>query len=199
MDNKDIDPLLWDVAKYVVDNNTPSLSVIQREFHIGYNRTRTLFEYMEMMDIIAVYRLKLIVKIRDHEQLSLRIDSLKYWNSNRQLLQEIAPEICVIKDGHLVKSEAKIDGYNCQLFLTPYNNELTGVLTVEPHFGPGIGEKCSIEPLISQNIKIEFQEFFTNEERYSLTRRFFFEYNEEVFDWYKKVLDKFMLLDETAK
>ena len=53
MDNKDIDPLLWDVAKYVVDNNTPSLSVIQREFHIGYNRTRTLFEYMEMMDIMT--------------------------------------------------------------------------------------------------------------------------------------------------
>ena len=126
-----------------------------------------------------------------------RLEALSYWNDNRQSLEKLAPCISILQDHQFAKSEAIIDGYNCELHMLLSNNELLGILCVLPHYGPGMGG--GIESLISQYIKSEFKNFFTHEETYALVKRFKVDSYEEAFDWYKNVLDNFMQLDEATK
>lgn len=126
-----------------------------------------------------------------------RLEALSYWNDNRQSLEKLAPCISILQDHQFAKSEAIIDGYNCELHMLLSNNELLGILCVLPHYGPGMGG--GIESLISQYIKSEFKNFFTHEETYALVKRFNVDSYEEAFDWYKNVLDNFMQLDEAPK
>ena len=126
-----------------------------------------------------------------------RLEALRYWNDNRQSLEKLAPCISILQDHQFAKSEAIIDGYNCELHMLLSNNELLGILCVLPHYGPGMGG--GIESLISQYIKSEFKNFFTHEERSALVKRFKVDSYEEAFDWYKNVLDNFMQLDEATK
>lgn len=126
-----------------------------------------------------------------------RLEALSYWNDNRQSLEKLAPCISILQDHQFAKSEAIIDGYNCELHMLLSNNELLGILCVLPHYGPGMGG--GIESLISQYIKSKFKNFFTHEERYALVKRFNVDSYEEAFDWYKNVLDNFMQLDEATK
>ena len=126
-----------------------------------------------------------------------RLEALSYWNDNRQSLEKLAPCISLLQDHEFAKSEAIIDGYNCELRMLLSNNELLGILCILPHYGPGMGG--GIESLISQYIKSKFKNFFTHEERYALVKRFKVDSYEEAFDWYKNVLDNFMQLDEAPK
>ena len=126
-----------------------------------------------------------------------RLEALSYWNDNRQSLEKLASCISLLQDHEFAKSEAIIDGYNCELRMLLSNNELLGILCILPHYGPGMGG--GIESLISQYIKSEFKNFFTHEERYALVKRFYVDSYEEAFDWYKNVLDNFMQLDEATK
>ena len=126
-----------------------------------------------------------------------RLEALSYWNDNRQSLEKLAPCISILQDNQFAKSEAIIDGYNCELHMLLSNNELLGILCVLPHYGPGMGG--GIESLISQYIKSKFKNFFTHEEMYALVKRFNVDSYEEAFDWYKNVLDNFMQLDEATK
>ena len=126
-----------------------------------------------------------------------RLEALSYWNDNRQSLEKLASCISLLQDHEFAKSEAIIDGYNCELHMLLSNNELLGILCILPHYGPGMGG--GIESLISQYIKSEFKNFFTHEERYALVKRFKVDSYEEAFDWYKNVLDNFMQLDEATK
>lgn len=128
-----------------------------------------------------------------------RLEALSYWNDNRQSLEKLAPCISILQDHQFAKSEAIIDGYNCELHMLLSNNELLGILCVLPHYGPGMGTGIGIESLISQYIKSKFKNFFTHEERYALVKRFNVDSYEEAFDWYKNVLDNFMQLDEATK
>ena len=127
-----------------------------------------------------------------------RLEALSYWNDNRQSLEKLAPCISILQDNQFAKSEAIIDGYNCELHMLFLNNELLGILCILPYFlHPGMG--VGIESLISQYIKSKFKNFFTHEERYALVKRFNVDSYEEAFDWYKNVLDNFMQLDEAPK
>ena len=127
-----------------------------------------------------------------------RLEALSYWNDNRQSLEKLAPCISILQDHQFAKSEAIIDGYNCELSMLLLNNELLGILCILPYFlHPGMG--VGIESLISQYIKSKFKNFFTHEERYALVKRFYVDSYEEAFDWYKNVLDNFMQLDEAKK
>ena len=126
-----------------------------------------------------------------------RLEALSYWNDNRQSLEKLAPCISILQDHEFAKSEAIIDGYNCELRMLLSNNELLGILCILPHYGPGMGG--GVESLISQYIKSEFKNFFTHEETYALVKRFKVDSYEEAFDWYKNVLDNFMQLDEATK
>jgi hypothetical protein len=126
-----------------------------------------------------------------------RLEALSYWNDNRQSLEKLAPCISILQDHQFAKSEAIIDGYNCELHMLLSNNELLGILCIQSLYGAGMGG--GIESLISQYIKSEFKNFFTHEERYALVKRFNVDSYEEAFDWYKNVLDNFMQLDETTK
>lgn len=128
-----------------------------------------------------------------------RLEAISYWNDNRQSLEKLAPCISILQDNEFAKSEAIIDGYNCELRMLLWNNELLGILCVLPHYGPGMGTGIGIESLISQYIKSKFKNFFTHEERYALVKRFNVDSYEEAFDWYKNVLDNFMQLDEAPK
>jgi hypothetical protein len=114
-------------------------------------------------------------------------------------LEKLAPCISILQDHQFAKSEAIIDGYNCELHMLLSNNELLGILCVLPHYGPGMGTGIGIESLISQYIKSKFKNFFTHEEMYALVKRFNVDSYEEAFDWYKNVLDNFMQLDEATK
>ena len=127
-----------------------------------------------------------------------RLEALSYWNDNRQSLEKLAPCISILQDHQFAKSEAIIDGYNCELSMLLSNNELLGILCIQPYFShPGMG--VGIESLISQYIKSKFTNFFTHEEMYALVKRFNVDSYEEAFDWYKNVLDNFMQLDEATK
>ena len=126
-----------------------------------------------------------------------RLEALSYWNDNRQSLEKLAPCISLLQDHEFAKSEAIIDGYNCELRMLLSNNELLGILCILPHYGAGMGG--GIESLISQYIKSKLKNFFTHEERYALVKRFNVDSYEEAFDWYKNVLDNFMQLDEATK
>lgn len=127
-----------------------------------------------------------------------RLEALSYWNDNRQSLEKLAPCISLLQDHESATSEAIIDGYNCELRMLFLNNELLGILCIQPYFShPGMG--VGIESLISQYIKSEFKHFFTHEQRYALVKRFNVDSYEEAFDWYKNVLDNFMQLDEATK
>lgn len=126
-----------------------------------------------------------------------RLEALSYWNDNRQSLEKLAPCISILQDHQFAKSEAIIDGYNCELHMLLSNNELLGILCIQSLYGAGMG--AGIESLISQYIKSEFKNFFTHEERYALVKRFKVDSYEEAFDWYKNVLDNFMQLDEATK
>ena len=127
-----------------------------------------------------------------------RLEALSYWNDNRQSLEKLAPCISILQDHQFAKSEAIIDGYNCELRMLFLNNELLGILCIQPYFShPGMG--VGIESLISQYIKSKFTNFFTHEEMYALVKRFYVDSYEEAFDWYKNVLDNFMQLDEAPK
>lgn len=126
-----------------------------------------------------------------------RLEALSYWNDNRQSLEKLAPCISILQDHQFAKSEAIIDGYNCELHMLLSNNELLGILCIQSLYGAGMGS--GIESLISQYIKSEFKNFFTHEERYALVKRFKVDSYEEAFDWYKNVLDNFMQLDEATK
>lgn len=126
-----------------------------------------------------------------------RLEALSYWNDNRQSLEKLAPCISILQDHQFAKSEAIIDGYNCELHMLLSNNELLGILCIQSLYGAGMGS--GIESLISQYIKSEFKNFFTHEERSALVKRFKVDSYEEAFDWYKNVLDNFMQLDEAPK
>ena len=126
-----------------------------------------------------------------------RLEALSYWNDNRQSLEKLAPCISILQDHQFAKSEAIIDGYNCELRMLLSNNELLGILCIQSLYGAGMGG--GIESLISQYIKSEFKNFFTHEEKYALVKRFKVDSYEEAFDWYKNVLDNFMQLDEATK
>ena len=126
-----------------------------------------------------------------------RLEALSYWNDNRQSLEKLAPCISILQDNEFAKSEAIIDGYNCELHMLLSNNELLGILCIQSLYGAGMGG--GIESLISQYIKSKFKNFFTHEERYALVKRFNVDSYEEAFDWYKNVLDNFMQLDEATK
>ena len=126
-----------------------------------------------------------------------RLEALSYWNDNRQSLEKLAPCISILQDNQFAKSEAIIDGYNCELSMLLLNNELLGILCIQSLYGAGMGG--GIESLISQYIKSEFKNFFTHEERSALVKRFNVDSYEEAFDWYKNVLDNFMQLDEATK
>ena len=126
-----------------------------------------------------------------------RLEALSYWNDNRQSLEKLAPCISILQDHQFAKSEAIIDGYNCELHMLLSNNELLGILCIQSLYGAGMGS--GIESLISQYIKSEFKNFFTHEETYALVKRFKVDSYEEAFDWYKNVLDNFMQLDEAPK
>ena len=126
-----------------------------------------------------------------------RLEALSYWNDNRQSLEKLAPCISILQDHQFAKSEAIIDGYNCELHMLLSNNELLGILCIQSLYGAGMGG--GIESLISQYIKSKFKNFFTHEERHALVKRFNVDSYEEAFDWYKNVLDNFMQLDEATK
>ena len=53
-----------------------------------------------------------------------RLEALSYWNDNRQSLEKLAPCISILQDNEFAKSEAIIDGYNCELRMLLWNNEL---------------------------------------------------------------------------
>ncbi|MGG8129935.1 hypothetical protein PGN77_11460 [Klebsiella aerogenes] len=50
------DPLLEDAIKFVLDTARPSISSIQRQFRIGYNRAAHIIEAMESKGIVSAPR-----------------------------------------------------------------------------------------------------------------------------------------------
>ncbi|WP_320338121.1 DNA translocase FtsK [Citrobacter freundii] len=47
------DPLFVDAARFVLDTARPTISAIQRQFRIGYNRAARLIEAMEAKGLLS--------------------------------------------------------------------------------------------------------------------------------------------------
>ena len=66
---EEYDPLIMDVANYVVKNNEASTTNIQRHFKIGYARTSYIIEQLERLRVISSYKLgesrKVLVGLED--------------------------------------------------------------------------------------------------------------------------------------
>lgn len=52
-EDTEADPLLEMAAKFVVDNQKPSISGIQRNFRIGYNRAARIIETLELLGLVT--------------------------------------------------------------------------------------------------------------------------------------------------
>lgn len=48
-----VDPLLVEVARYVVDNQIGSTSKVQRDFEVGFNRSARIFDQLEKLGIVG--------------------------------------------------------------------------------------------------------------------------------------------------
>lgn len=53
MDTKHLDPLFAEVAKFVVNNQQGSTSMIQRNYSIGYNRAGKIMDQLEKMGVVG--------------------------------------------------------------------------------------------------------------------------------------------------
>lgn len=52
-EDTEVDPLLEMAARFVVDNQRPSISGIQRNFRIGYNRAARIVETLELLGLVT--------------------------------------------------------------------------------------------------------------------------------------------------
>ena len=53
MDKGHLDPMFGDVAKFVVNNQSGSTSMIQRNYSIGYNRAGKIMDQLERMGVVG--------------------------------------------------------------------------------------------------------------------------------------------------
>ena len=53
MDKGNLDPMFGDVAKFVVNNQSGSTSMIQRNYSIGYNRAGKIMDQLERMGVVG--------------------------------------------------------------------------------------------------------------------------------------------------
>ena len=53
MDKKQLDPMFAEVAKFVVNNQSGSTSMIQRNYSIGYNRAGKIMDQLERMGVVG--------------------------------------------------------------------------------------------------------------------------------------------------
>lgn len=196
MEKNCIDPILWDVAKFVVDNHDASINRIIRQFDIGDKHANNLIEYLSLVDVVDIVRFK-ANKFND-EQLWNRISLLNFWNNKRTEIEEIFHGVDILFEGRIVNAHAKIGGYNCSLYIIACNSELVGTLYVHPKKNSQ-NEILPEESRIPALLREQFMRYFELEEKYSLGKTFSIDYYDCAFDWYKKVLTKFVELDETKK
>ena len=53
VDKGHLDPMFGDVAKFVVNNQSGSTSMIQRNYSIGYNRAGKIMDQLEKMGVVG--------------------------------------------------------------------------------------------------------------------------------------------------
>ena len=53
VDKWHLDPMFADIAKFVVNNQSGSTSMIQRNYSIGYNRAGKIMDQLEKMGVVG--------------------------------------------------------------------------------------------------------------------------------------------------
>lgn len=189
-ERKSIDPILWDVAKFVVDNGDYAFESIQRTFGIDEERANSLIDYLCIAGIVARTTYGPRANYFDEDALWERYSLLDFIYNKRTELKAISPKIKVLEGSQIVSTNAKIDGYECVLLMYIAGNELIGTLLINN------AGKIADEHFASQFIEENFMKAFEYEEPDALMKYFPIDFYDCAYDWYKKVLAKFIELDE---
>lgn len=198
MERKSIDPILWDVTKFVVDNGDYAFESLQSTFGIDEQRANSLIDYLCIAGIATMTTFGPRSKYFDEDALWERYSLLDFIYNKRTELEAISPEVKIFYEGRIVSARAQIDGFNCLLALYIDEDDLVGILRVRPHT---YHETITVEdePFASQLVKDNFMSSFEYEDPDKLMKYFPIDFYDCAFDWYKKVLAKFKGLGEAKK
>lgn len=199
MEHRSIDPILWDVAKYIVDNGDESFDYLQSAFGIDAERADILVDYLWTAGIVTMTTFGPRSNYFNEDDLWQRYSLIDFIYNKRTEIKSISPDADILDKGRIIGAGAKIDAYDCYLCLCIDENELMCKLSVRPHVLPEEGtvaDESFISQLIKDEMKVGAWEY---EDPYALYRYFPIGDYECAFDWYKKVLNKFVELDETKK
>ena len=189
--HKSIDPILWDVAQFVINNGDKAFDYIQSTFGIDEERTSALIDYLLIVDIATITKFGLHANYFDRDGLVDRCSLIDFMYDNRMDLKAISPKIKVLDDGWILSTNAKIDGYDCMLLMYISENDLIAILRADS------ANTITDEHFVSQFIKENFMNYFEHEEPNALMKKFPISCYDCAYDWYKNVLTKFIELDET--
>lgn len=188
--HKSIDPILWDVAQFVINNGDKAFDYIQSTFGIDEERASALIDYLLIVDIATITKFGLHANYFDRDGLVDRCSLIDFMYDNRMELKVISPKIKVLDDGWILSTNAKIDGYKCMLLMYIVENDLIAILRADS------ANTITDEHFVSQFIKDNFMNYFEYEEPHALMKYFPINFYDCAYDWYKKVLAKFIELDE---
>lgn len=196
MEHKSIDPVLWDVAKYIVDNGDDSFDHIQSEFGIDSERAQTLIDYLWTAGIVTMTTFGPRTNYFNEDDLWNRYSLIDFIYNNCTEIKSIAPNADVLDKGRIIEANAKIDNFECYLCLCVNEDELMCRLSVRPQV---LSEEATAndESFVSLFIKDEFKDSaWEYEDSHALYKYFPIDFYDCAFDWYKNVLTKFMELRE---
>ena len=196
MEHKSIDPVLWDVAKYIVDNGDDSFDYIQSEFGIDSERAQTLIDYLWAAGIVTMTTFGPRTNYFNEDDLWNRYSLIDFIYNNCTEIKSIAPNADILDYGRIIEANAKIDSFECYLCLCVNEDELMCRLSVRPQV---LSEEATAndESFVSHLIKDEFKDSaWEYEDSHALYKYFPIDFYDCAFDWYKNVLTKFMELRE---
>lgn len=188
--HKSIDPILWDVAQFVINNGDEAFDDIQSTFGIDEERANALIGYLCIAGIATMTTFGPRANYFDEDALWERYSLLDFMYNKRTELKAISPKTNVLEEGRIVSTNAKIDGYDCMLLMYISENDLIAILRADS------ANTITDEHFVSQFIKENFMNYFEHEEPNALMKKFPISCYDCAYDWYKKVLAKFIELDE---
>jgi hypothetical protein len=189
--HKSIDPILWDVAQFVINNGDEAFDDIQSTFGIDEERANALIGYLCIAGIATMTTFGPRANYFDEDALWERYSLLDFTYNKRTELKAISPKTNVLEVGRIVSTNAKIDGYDCVLLMYVEENELVGILRINN------AGTIADENFASQFIEDNFRSYFAYPEPDALIKSFPVDFYDCAYDWYESVLTKFIELDET--
>ena len=114
MEHRSIDPILWDVAKYIVDNGDESFDYLQSAFGIDAERADILVDYLWTAGIVTMTTFGPRSNYFNEDDLWQRYSLIDFIYNKRTEIKSISPDADILDKGRIIEAGAKIDGYDCR-------------------------------------------------------------------------------------